>query len=348
MTHRNQHNTPGNSRSSTGQSSTKKRSKEPSLRSGTAVTSNRELTDSPIHSRNQSFSTMPGQVSTAPSTMASSSAGGSQVDLTKPIIGSTAAGLANNESIDVDDVESEASSDSESSGANSDDVPYSGIVTVNGHEPHFSTGRYIVAERVSTHGHIRPFEQVSEVPALDPALREHIGQVHGEGAIQKWLAKRAEWDDRYRSHLDKWRKIRLEDRQRAEKEGYLTRDLQRDRPPLCSLAGWYDRDLARAAGKSVDEISGKTSAPMLLWSKISQKVSEELSGTPPNLECREERELTCSRTKIERGERTWRRSRRIWRMSWQTSILAGRRLCRYRMGRSGHDARVYNAQTMGW
>lgn len=241
------------------------------------------LVSSPPMSRRQSFTDttntpVNGQGSTAPSTVGS--AAGSQLDLTKPIITSTSANLANEAELDEDDVQSEAggSTESETSASETEAArgdaatPAVGVVTVSGREPLFGES-HIVSERISTHGKIRPFEPIDQVPALQPDLREKIGQVHGDGAIQKWLSKRAEWDDKYSSQHQKWRDVKMADRAKAEREGFLTRSLKGERPPLCSLVGWYDGDMARAVGRSVDEISGKTSNMMMMWQKISQKVS---------------------------------------------------------------------------
>ena len=266
-----------------------------------------DMTSSPTMSRRQSFSdTTPGHGSTAPSSV------GSQVDLTQPIITQSAAHMANEEEIDVDDVQSEAGGSSESESSVTEDegapgdqtAPALGIVTVVGREPFFSQS-HIVAERVSTHGKIRPFEPIDQVPALNPALRETIGQVHGEGAIHKWLGKRAEWDKKYSSQHQKWREIKIADRKLAEQAGFLTRQLHGERPPLCSLAGWYDVEKARAAGKSVDEISGKTSNMMMMWQRISQKVCSS------SLE--RDMKLMYSPIGIRRVVRLSRRSRRVWR-----------------------------------
>jgi hypothetical protein len=233
------------------------------------------MTSSPTVSRRQSFSDTPGgTASTAPSSV------GSQVDLTQPIITLSSAHQANEAEVDEDDVQSEAGGSSESESSVTEDegapgdqaTPSMGVVTVIGREPVFGQS-HIVAERVSTHGKIRPFEAIDQIPALNPNLRELIGQVHGEGAIHKWLGKRAEWDKKYSSSHQKWRDIKIADRKQAEQAGFLTRGLHGERPPLCSLAGWYDVEKARAAGKSVDEISGKTSNMMMMWQRISQKVS---------------------------------------------------------------------------
>jgi hypothetical protein len=272
-----------------------------------------DMTASPAMSRRQSYSdTTPGQASTAASSV------GSQVDLTQPIINQSAAHMANEEDIDDDDVQSEAGGSSESESSVTEDegapgdqtTPALQIVTVVGREPTFSQS-HIVAERVSTHGKIRPFEPIDQVPALNPALREKIGQVHGEGAIHKWLGKRAEWDKKYSSQHQKWREIKVADRKQAEQAGFLTRQLHGERPPLCSLAGWYNVEKARAAGKSVDEISGKTSNMMVMWQRISQKVSLFiLLLTSSHVYMQR---LMDSPIGIRRVVRLSRRSRRVWR-----------------------------------
>jgi hypothetical protein len=238
---------------------------------------------------------------------APSSAGPSTVDLTRPIINSSAASQANAEEVDLADLESEASSESDDDTASlraDASTPATGIVTVSGAEPMFGS-KTIVSERVSTHGRIRPFEPISEVPALNPGLREHIGQVHGGGAIQKWLKKRAEWDDKYESSLTTWREVRKVDRERAEKEGFLSRDLHGERPPLASLAGWWDQEIARGVGKSVDEISRKTSGAVMMWMKMSSKVGWRIDL------CRDRRaDHRVRPTRSMPEERTSRRSRR--------------------------------------
>lgn len=210
----------------------------------------------------------------SPTTTAPTSTAPSVVDLTQPMINSRSAHAANQEDLEAADVESEASSDSDDETGEDDGpdgVAPTGTVSVTGTEPTFGPG-HIVSERVSTHGKIRPFEPIESIPALDPNLREHIGQVHPDGAVKKWLAKRAEWDEKYRQEHIKWRTIKRTDRKLAEKSGFLTRDLLGERPPLASLAGIFDRDMAREVGKSVDEVSKKTSAVMLMWYKMSIKV----------------------------------------------------------------------------
>lgn len=213
-------------------------------------------------------------MTTAPTTRESS-----VLDLTQPMINIKSAHAANAEELEVGDVESEASSDTEPSDEEDPQgVPPTGTVSVTGSEPAFGPG-HIVSERVSTFGKIRPFEPIDSIPALHPNLRDHIGQVHPDGAVKKWLAKRAEWDEKYRQDLIKWRTIKRTDRKLAEKSGFLTRDLIGERPPLASIAGTFDRDMAREMGKSVDEISKKTSAAMLIWYRMSTKVSSSPPGT---------------------------------------------------------------------
>lgn len=247
---------------------------EPGENSGSPVT--------PITPVSGSGSGTPGYNSTDPSL----------VDLTTPLITSSAAALANQEGAYEEDVQSECSLSSCSSteaseGEKADDrestVKPSGIVSVTGTEPLPSAGEHIVSERVSTRGRIRPFEPIHQVPALHPDLKEHIGQVHPEGAIKKWMAKRKEWDEKYKKDLDKWWAVKKADRERAEAAGYLTRDLGttvgkdgnttvKERPPLSALAGWYDREMAREVGKSVDEVTGKMGMGAMLWMRAGVKV----------------------------------------------------------------------------
>ncbi|KAK8849496.1 hypothetical protein IAR55_004830 [Kwoniella newhampshirensis] len=214
-----------------------------------------------------------------------SSTATSSIDLTQPIITSSAGVEANQEEVDLGDVESEASSDSGETASTladsaDDPGPIKGIVTVRGSEPLVGETT-IVAERVSTHGRIRPFEAIEAVPALDPALREQIGQVHGGGAIQKWLAKRAVWDEKYSSSLDRWREIRKSDRIKAEREGYLPRDMSwvksGERPPMCSVVSIWDEELARKVGESVDGKKGK-SMGMGWWMRMGTKADKEHAG----------------------------------------------------------------------
>ncbi|OCF46099.1 lipase/esterase [Kwoniella heveanensis CBS 569] len=257
-----------------------------------------------------------GQVTQSPNASASVSTATSVVDLTQPLITSHSASAANREDLDLRDIESEASSDSDDSmstyaggqdgdnaqegGAVGDSGPVKGIVSVTGTEPLFGASN-IVSERVSTHGKIRPFEPIEAVPALDPALRESIGQIHGGGAIQKWLNKRAEWDKKYASALEKWRKIKREDRAKAEQGGFLTRDLQGERPPLASLAGIWDQKLARDVGRSVDEPTGKTSGAMGLWMKMGTKADKEHAGGDDLVEIKETVETEMQEERVRRA-----------------------------------------------
>ncbi|KAK4685991.1 hypothetical protein P7C73_g4145, partial [Tremellales sp. Uapishka_1] len=220
------------------------------------------------------YSSEPGSISTAPTSTDSSS-----LDLTKPVINALAADEANSEQVDKADLESEASSSSDSDREEEsrlDPTDSVGQVSVRGVEPGFVRGSHIVAERVSTHGRIRPFEPLSEVGSLQENLKETIGQVRGDGVIKKWLLKRADWDDKYSSALKKYREAKEEDWKLASMNGFLTRDLQGERPPLCSLAGWYDQASARAVGRSVDETSTKSNTAMMMWMRISEKKDKEL------------------------------------------------------------------------
>lgn len=205
----------------------------------------------------------------------------STIDFTQPIITYGAAVAANTKPISFGEVQSEADSDEDYMSVTSestveeeergDAVPAKGIVTVHGTEPLYGNVN-LVSERVSVHGNIRPFEPVEAVPALQPSLREHIGQVHGDGAIRKWLARRHEWDKKYSKDLAKWRDIKQKDRIKAEAEGFLTRDLQGERPPLCSVAGIWEAKLARDVARSVDEVTSR-SMGLGWWTKWGSKVS---------------------------------------------------------------------------
>ncbi|KAE8542380.1 hypothetical protein D1P53_001157 [Cryptococcus gattii VGV] len=207
----------------------------------------------------------------------------STIDFTQPIITSGAAVAANTKPISFGEVQSEAESDEDYMSVTSestveeeergDAVPAKGIVTVHGTEPLYGNVN-LVSERVSVHGNIRPFEPVEAVPALQPSLREHIGQVHGDGAIRKWLARRHEWDKKYSKDLAKWRDIKQKDRIKAEAEGFLTRDLQGERPPLCSVAGIWEAKLARDVARSVDEVTSR-SMGLGWWTKWGSKADEE-------------------------------------------------------------------------
>jgi hypothetical protein len=187
--------------------------------------------------------------------------------LTKPVIDSAAAEAANDSDIAISDEGSEISSseDEEDFG-----VDHEQIISVRGVEPQFGHG-HITRERVSTKGHIRPFEPMEEIVALHVPI-ERVGVVHGDGAINKWLLEREKYDTKYSAEMKKLVEIKSEDRKLAEAHGFLTRTLLNERPPLCALAGWYDQKLAREVGKSVDETSTKTSGAVALWMKLGTKV----------------------------------------------------------------------------
>ncbi|BEI91097.1 uncharacterized protein CcaverHIS019_0311670 [Cutaneotrichosporon cavernicola] len=129
---------------------------------------------------------------------------------------------------------------------------------------------HLVAERVSIHGRITPMEQ-DGIPALDPTLRPHIGRVTSAGPIQTWINKRAVWDKKYAKELKKYRDLRAADREEAEKQGFLTRDLAGDRPPLAALAGLANPDLAKRVGKSVDAPTHRESKAIALWAHLAEK-----------------------------------------------------------------------------
>jgi len=174
---------------------------------------------------------------------------------------------------------SSASCSSDEDGEEDASTKYSdGIIRVTGHLPHFDENN-MIRQRVNNHGKTRPLEPASELPGcrMDP---EHIGRVHA-GPVRKWLAKRSEWDSKYSSDLEKYRKIRIEDRVKAVESGFLLGQFRGENPPLCALAGWSDQELARQAGESVDEVVGKKSAASMalsMWAKVSSKPDESRAG----------------------------------------------------------------------
>lgn len=159
-------------------------------------------------------------------------------------------------------------------------------VTATGHLPAFSRSSHskrgsahMIRQRVSVRGLIRALEPPEELPGC--TMRpEDIGRLHAV-PVRKWLKQRQAWDDRYAKDLAHWRQVKLEDRVRAEQGGFLLGQFRGEHPPLGSVAGWHDPDLARKAASSVDEAVGKkTSASMALamWSNISGKPDEAVVG----------------------------------------------------------------------
>lgn len=141
--------------------------------------------------------------------------------------------------------------------------------------PHHRGAANMIRQRVSLKGHVRPLEPASELPGCQ-MRPEHIGRLHAI-PVRKWLKKRADWDDRYAKDLAYWREVKTADRIKAEQTGFLVGQFVGERPPLGSIAGWSDSDLARKAASSVDEAVGKkTSASMALamWANISNRPDE--------------------------------------------------------------------------
>ena len=192
----------------------------------------------------------------------------------------------NSDPVKEDDVQSEASSESASSSSASADHPgqtsrdaASGKaerVTVAGSLPSFGAA-HIVRQRVSCHGYIRDMELENEIPALNMP-KNHVGRVHIAGPVSKWLETRQKYEAKHPKDLEKFRRIKAEDYAAAEREGFLTRALQGERPPQCALASWYDLDLARKVAKSVDEPVAKSNAAVGLWAKLSARPDEDQVG----------------------------------------------------------------------
>lgn len=159
-------------------------------------------------------------------------------------------------------------------------------VTATGHLPAFSHASranhgaaHMIRQRVSIHGTVRPLEPPKELPGCN-MRPEDIGRLHAV-PVRKWLKQRQTWDDRYAKDLEHWCQVKLADRAKAEQSAFLLGQFPGERPPLGSVAGWHDRDLARKAASSVDEAVGKkTSASMALamWTNISGKPDEAVVG----------------------------------------------------------------------
>ncbi|BGP38265.1 hypothetical protein JCM10450v2_002207 [Rhodotorula kratochvilovae] len=161
-------------------------------------------------------------------------------------------------------------------------------VTATGHLPAFSppsaagaeplASGSMIRQRVSLHGFLRPLEPPAELPGC--TMRpDDIGRLHAI-PVRKWLAQRREWDERYAKELAHFRELKGADWARAREGGYLLGQFEGERPPLGSVAGWWDEKLAKEAARSVDEVGEKTSATMALsmWSGISARPDEEVAG----------------------------------------------------------------------
>lgn len=120
-------------------------------------------------------------------------------------------------------------------------------------------------------------EPEEEVAALNLPPSQ-VGRVHIDGPVSYWLETREKFHAKYSTDLERFRKIKSEDYEKAKKHGFLTRDLHDERPPQCSLASWYDLTQAQEVGRSVDEISGKSNAAVNLYMRISQKADREQAG----------------------------------------------------------------------
>lgn len=156
------------------------------------------------------------------------------------------------------------------------------IVTVTGALPDFGESS-MIRERVSADGNIRPMEPASSIAALI-LPRERVGTVSPNGPVLRWLEKRRVWDAKYRRDLIHFRKIKMQDRRKAVKAGYLSRELQDENPPLSAVAGFYSEAMAWEAVKGQDSSTHadgqRESAGLgvMLWSKLSMKPDARQEG----------------------------------------------------------------------
>lgn len=238
------------------------------------------------HSHSSSSTSSPPSRMTPLSASSSTSATSSSSSLaTHPVL----AALASRDALDAnyqqhdlsDDSQSEADSESSCSSLETDDDVGNGttsgsapVVCVTGHIPPFED--HMVRQRVSTTGRLRPLEPADALPAttVQPAS---VGRLH-QGPVRKWMAERAKYDDKYRKDLEYYRSIRRMDRDKAEATGFLQGKFEGEQPPLSSLAGWSDEQLALRCGQSVDEIGKKVNMALASWARISQAPDEEMAG----------------------------------------------------------------------
>lgn len=188
---------------------------------------------------------------------------------------------ANEEEHDIADSEDGSDSESSCSSAETDDdvgndattasLP---VVKVTGHLPPFTDS--MIRQRVSVTGRLRPLEPADTLPATTMSPSS-VGRLH-TGPVRKWLAERARYDEKYAKDLAYYRDIRLADREKAVATGFLQGKFAGENPPLASLAGWSDEQLALRCGQSVDEIGKKTNLALASWARISAEPDKEVVG----------------------------------------------------------------------
>lgn len=149
-------------------------------------------------------------------------------------------------------------------------------IIVSGSIPSFGPG-HIIRQRASCHGRLRQMEPEEEVKALNLPPSQ-VGRVHIDGPVSYWLETREKFHTKYSTDLERFRKIKSVDYEKAKKHGFLTRDLHGERPPQCALVSWYDLERAQEVGRSVDGPSGKSNTAVNLYMKISQKADREQAG----------------------------------------------------------------------
>lgn len=149
-------------------------------------------------------------------------------------------------------------------------------IIVSGSLPSFGPG-HIIRQRASVHGRLRQMEPEEEIKALNLSPNQ-VGRVHIDGPVSYWLETRKKFHSKYSSDLEHFRRIKSEDYVKAKKHGFLTRDMHGENPPKCALASWYDLNRAQEVGRSVDEVTGKSSTAVSLYMRISQKADREHAG----------------------------------------------------------------------
>ncbi|CED84591.1 Arylacetamide deacetylase [Phaffia rhodozyma] len=189
-----------------------------------------------------------------------------------------------NETDHTDDLESEADSSecemSDGSGGDRRSKHVGKYISVTGTEPEFVNS--MIRERVTVHGVIRPMEPVSQSETFQGLDLNKVGIVHGAGPIQKWLSSRHAWDKKYSKELASFQAIKTSERKLASQQGWLTKNLHGETPPLSSVVGWSDETHAAETAKSVDRVgrqSGAATSVMKFWMKAGEQNEAAQAGS---------------------------------------------------------------------
>jgi hypothetical protein len=93
----------------------------------------------------------------------------------------------------------------------------------------------MIRHRVSTHGHPRPMEPESSIPALCQPP-DHICVIH-PGPTSRWLSAKTKWDRKYAKQKRRVQLLRGKEYLDAQARGFLGGELRGEMPPASALAG---------------------------------------------------------------------------------------------------------------